>query len=149
MLVLSDLNGTKDNIYPVSPEIRGKMQGLWSWWNHVGAISDEKYKRLIRSAPFTDEEKMGFINRQLTETSQSTKFIADLLKERFPDAEVVYVKAGLVSDFRHEFDLPKSRSYNDLHNAADAFFECGCRKCFMICGFQKSGSGLMKNIALR
>lgn len=121
VLVLSDLNGTKDNIYPVSPEIRGKMQGLWSWWNHVGAISDEKYKRLIRSAPFTDEEKMGFINRQLTETSQSTKFIADLLKERFPDAEVVYVKAGLVSDFRHEFDLPKSRSYNDLHNAADAF----------------------------
>lgn len=121
VLVLSDLNGTKDNIYPVSPEIRGKMQGLWSWWNHVGAISDEKYKRLIRSAPFTDEEKMGFINRQLTETSQSTKFIADLLKERFTDAEVVYVKAGLVSDFRHEFDLPKSRSYNDLHNAADAF----------------------------
>ena len=121
VLVLSDLNGTKDNIYPVSPEIRGKMQGLWSWWNHVGAISDEKYRRLIRSAPFTDEEKMGFINRQLTETSQSTKFIADLLKERFPNAEVVYVKAGLVSDFRHEFDLPKSRSYNDLHNAADAF----------------------------
>ena len=36
VLVLSDLNGTKDNIYPVSPEIRGKMQGLWSWWNHVG-----------------------------------------------------------------------------------------------------------------
>lgn len=59
VLVLSDLNGTKDNIYPVSPEIRGKMQGLWSWWNHVGAISDEKYKRLIRSAPFTDEEKNG------------------------------------------------------------------------------------------
>lgn len=28
VLVLSDLNGTKDNIYPVSPEIRGKMQGL-------------------------------------------------------------------------------------------------------------------------
>lgn len=110
-----------DQLMAVSPEIRGKMQGLWSWWNHVGAISDEKYKRLIRSAPFTDEEKMGFINRQLTETSQSTKFIADLLKERFPDAEVVYVKAGLVSDFRHEFDLPKSRSYNDLHNAADAF----------------------------
>lgn len=121
VLVLSDLNGTKDNIYPVSPEIRRKMQGLWSWWNHIGAISDEKYNRLIRSAPFTDEEKMGFINRQLTETSQSTKVIADLLKERFPDAEIVYVKAGLVSDFRHEFDLPKSRSYNDLHNAADAF----------------------------
>lgn len=28
VLVLSDLNGTKDNIYPVSPEIRGKCRGF-------------------------------------------------------------------------------------------------------------------------
>lgn len=90
-------------------------------WHHIGVISDEKYKRLIRSTPFTDDEKYGFINRQLTETSQSTKLIAGLLKERFQNIDIVYVKAGLVSDFRHEFDLPKSRTYNDLHHAVDAY----------------------------
>ena len=121
VLVLSKINGTKGNVYPVSPEIRNRMQGQWNWWHHIGVISDEKYKRLIRSTPFTDDEKYGFINRQLTETSQSTKLIAGLLKERFPNIDIVYVKAGLVSDFRHEFDLPKSRTYNDLHHAVDAY----------------------------
>ncbi len=121
VLVLSKINGTKDNVYPISPEIRNRMQGQWNWWHHIGVISDEKYKRLIRSTPFTDDEKYGFINRQLTETSQSTKLIAGLLKERFPNIDIVYVKAGLVSDFRHEFDLPKSRTYNDLHHAVDAY----------------------------
>ena len=33
------------------------MQGQWNWWHHIGVISDEKYKRLIRSTPFTDDEK--------------------------------------------------------------------------------------------
>ena len=121
VLVLSKINGTKGNVYPISPEIRNRMQGQWNWWHHIGVISDEKYKRLIRSTPFTDDEKYGFINRQLTETSQSTKLIAGLLKERFQNIEIVYVKAGLVSDFRHEFDLPKSRTYNDLHHAVDAY----------------------------
>ncbi len=64
----------------------------------------KKYKRLIRSTPFTEDEKYGFINRQLTETSQSTKVVAELLKERFPQTIIVYSKAGLVSEFRHEFD---------------------------------------------
>ena len=57
----------------------------------------------------------------MTETSQSTKVVAELLKEKYPEAEIVYSKAGLVSDFRHEFDLYKSRNYNDLHHADDAY----------------------------
>lgn len=57
----------------------------------------------------------------MTETSQSTKVVAELLKERFPQTIIVYSKAGLVSEFRHEFDLYKSRTYNDLHHAVDAY----------------------------
>lgn len=64
---------------------------------------------------------MGFINRQLVETRQSTKVISNLLKERFPETEIVYVKAGLVSEYRQEFDLVKCRSVNDLHHAKDAY----------------------------
>ena len=47
--------------------------------------------------------------------------VATLLKEIYPETEIVYVKAGLVSDFRHEFDLLKSRQVNDLHHAKDAY----------------------------
>lgn len=121
VLVKSEINGEKGDVYPLQSNIRQKMQGQWRWWNKVGTLSDEKYKRLIRSTPFTESEKYEFISRQLTETSQSTKVIATLLKEKFADAEIVYTKAGLTSDFRHEFQLPKSRVYNDLHHAVDAY----------------------------
>jgi CRISPR-associated endonuclease Csn1 len=84
-------------------------------------ISEEKYKRLVRNTTFTDEEKTGFINRQLVETRQSTKALATILKMKYPEAEIVYSKAGLVSDFRHEFGMLKSRSVNDLHHAKDAY----------------------------
>lgn len=47
--------------------------------------------------------------------------MATLLKERFPDIEIVYCKARLASEFRQEFDLLKSRSFNDLHHAVDAY----------------------------
>ena len=121
VLVLSKINGEKTNSYPIKADIRNKMHGYWEHWHKIGTLSDEKYKRLIRSTPFSDDEKYGFINRQLTETSQSTKVVSELLQEKYPDAEIVYTKAGLVFDFRHEFELPKSRIYNDLHHAVDAY----------------------------
>lgn len=121
VLVLCKENEDKSDIYPIHDNIRRQMAGIWKHWKEIGAIGDEKFKRLTRGTPFTDEERYGFINRQMTETSQSTKAVATLLKERFPDAEIVYSKAGLTSDFRHEFGLTKSRGYNDLHHAVDAY----------------------------
>lgn len=121
VLVLSKENGKKGDVYPISSDVRDKMSGFWHMLKDKNLISQEKYNRLVRSTAFTDDEKQGFINRQLTETSQATKAIAVILKERFPDAEIVYCKARLVTDFRNEFDLYKSRSYNDLHHAVDAY----------------------------
>lgn len=121
ILVDSKANGEKSDSYPIDAAIQEKMRGTWRYLNQVGLISDEKYKRLTRTTHFTEEEKFEFVNRQLVETRQSTKVIASLLKELYPDTEVVYVKAGLVSDFRHQFDLLKSRAVNDLHHAKDAY----------------------------
>ena len=121
ILVDSKANGEKSDSYPIDAAIQDKMRGYWVYLNKIGLISDEKYKRLTRSTHFTDEEKFEFINRQLVETRQSTKVVATLLGEIYPKTEVIYVKAGLVSDFRHQFDLVKSRSVNDLHHAKDAY----------------------------
>ena len=120
-MVDSKANGEKSDNYPIDADIQEKMRGYWAYLNKVGLISDEKYKRLTRTTRFTDEEKFEFINRQLVETRQSTKAVATLLQELYPDTEIVYVKAGLVSDFRHQFDLVKSRAVNDLHHAKDAY----------------------------
>ena len=121
VLVNSKVNGDKKDTYPIDSAIRRKMSELWKYWKEVGLITEEKFKRLTRATPFTEEEKYGFINRQLVETRQSTKAVASLLGERYAESEIVYVKAGLVSDFRHEFGLLKSRTVNDLHHAKDAF----------------------------
>ena len=121
VLVLSSINGDKGDRYPLNSKIRQKMQGFWDHLKNIGLIGEEKYKRLTRGTAFTDEEKYGFINRQLTETTQSTKAVAELLKEKYSGTEIVYVKAKLTSEFRQEFDLYKSRSFNDLHHAVDAY----------------------------
>ena len=125
VLVLSKLNGEKSDEYPIKAEIRGKMSGWWKYLKDKELISVEKYKRLTRSTRFSNDEKFGFINRQLTETSQSTKAVAVLLGEKY-DSEIVYCKAKLTSEFRQEFNLLKSRIFNDLHHAKDAYLNIVC-----------------------
>lgn len=121
VLVKSSLNREKTNAYPISENIRTKMKPFWSTLHDKKLISDKKYERLTRNYPLTDEELSSFVARQLVETRQSTKALATILQERYEDTKIVYSKAGNVSDFRQEFDLPKFRDVNDLHHAKDAY----------------------------
>lgn len=89
-----------------------------------GLISKKKYERLTRANELSDSELSDFIARQIVETSQSTKAVASLFKELYPDTEIVYVKASLVSEFRDEsrgFGFLKCREVNDFHHAKDAY----------------------------
>lgn len=121
VLCLSSANGKKSDRYPIDADIRERMRPWWDMLLKNGLIEKEKHFRLIRVSGFTEDELHRFINRQLVETRQSTKAVTQLLKERYPEAEIVYVKAGLVSRFRHEFGMVKSRAVNDLHHAKDAY----------------------------
>jgi CRISPR-associated endonuclease Csn1 len=121
VLVLSEENGKKGDKYPIDKNVQKKMAGWWKLLLENELITEEKYKRLTRITPFDENEEWGFINRQLVETRQSTKALALLLKERYCESEIVYVKAGMVSEFRQEFDMLKCRSVNDYHHAKDAY----------------------------
>lgn len=137
VLVHSTENGKKSDDYPVPEEFQEKpeVKKLWNLLKQKGLMSAEKYYRLTRKTPFTEDEKRGFINRQLVEVRQSTKVVKDLLEQNYPKSEIVCVKAGLVSGFRNGFKykenendtenkvfkLPKSRLLNDLHHAKDAY----------------------------
>lgn len=122
VLVLSEENGAKGDKYPISAEIRQKRGEMWRVYHEKGLISDEKYRRLTRERAFSNAEKMEFINRQLVETRQSTKALTRIFQYIFPETEIVFVKAGLVSDFRNEvLKCAKSRIVNDLHHAKDAY----------------------------
>ncbi len=127
VLVCKDCNGRKTDFYPLNkvPNYGSKWQQqqmpFWKWLRDINAITGEKFNRLIRTRELSIEEKEDFINRQLVETRQSTKLITSIFGDLFPNTEIVYVKAGLVSEFRHEYDIVKVRSINDLHHAKDAY----------------------------
>lgn len=122
-LVLTDkiINNTKDNEV-LSPVIRKKMKPFWGILRKTGLISEKKYSRLVRNEETFDSELPEFIARQLVETRQSTKIVADLLQKIYPNTQVIYVKSRLVSNFRHDdLKMLKSRRVNDYHHAKDAY----------------------------
>lgn len=123
VLVKKTTNAKKDNEYPLSSQIREKMTLHWKALLDKGLINKKKYERLVRNYPLSDEELSQFISRQLVETRQSTKAVANILEQLYPrpDTEIVYVKAALASEFRHQYDMLKCREVNDLHHAKDAY----------------------------
>lgn len=123
VLVKNVLNRDKTNIYPISEDIRSNMTSTWTYMKKAGLISQKKYDRLIRNYPLTEKELSDFVARQLVETQQSTKALAQLLDNAYAAAgtRIVYSKASNVSDFRHQFDMLKCRDVNDLHHAKDAY----------------------------
>ena len=122
VLVKKAKNARKSDVYPLTPEIQSRCIGLWKDLQKKNLISKEKYDRLVRTTEFTLDERVGFVQRQLVETGQGTKAITQILKEALPESSnVVFSKAGVVSQFRHDFEIPKCRSINDFHHAQDAY----------------------------
>ena len=128
VLVKTKYNAIKGDQYPVLEDWRNDQYSFWHSLHEKKLISDKKFERLKRSTRFTEEELASFINRQLVETRQSTKAVAEILKEKFntEGTEIVFVKAGLASEFRNTYKYApyfalKCREVNDFHHARDAY----------------------------
>ena len=121
VLVNKTFNAKKSNEM-LSGDIQKKRTPFWKELLEAGFISKKKYDRLTRKGDFTDDELAGFINRQLVETRQASKAVADLLDRIYEETKIVYVKASLASDFRKSpLKVLKSRLVNDYHHAKDAY----------------------------
>ena len=121
VLVNKTENAKKSNGL-LSLEVQKKQREFWKELLEGGFISKKKYDRLTRNSDFSKEELAGFISRQLVETRQSSKAVAELLKRIYPDSQIVYVKASLASQFRkNNLHMLKSRRVNDYHHAKDAY----------------------------
>ena len=121
VLVEKNFNAHKSDTFPIESGIRKNMEFMWRSLREGGFITQEKYNRLTRRDEFTDDERANFISRQIVETRQGTKAITNLFEQTFPSTEIIYVKAGNVSDFRHKFNFVKCRNVNDFHHAQDAY----------------------------
>ena len=122
-LVLRDENQRKTDELLIDESVRRKMSGQWRMLHDAGLIGDKKFNNLLRS--HIDEKAMkGFVARQLVETSQMVKLIQSLLQARYPEANIVPVKASLSHDLREREGLVKCREANDFHHAHDAYLAC-------------------------
>lgn len=138
VLVKSLLNRQKGDDYPLPESFQKNGHLLWKQLRQQDFMNQEKFSRLTRKTSLSDEELAGFISRQLVETRQASKVVADILSRLLGDSSrVVYVKARHVNDFRYkEFrstDLSKNPAgealqftkgrgiINDIHHAKDAY----------------------------
>lgn len=93
------------------------------WWKHlvdINLISRKKFYNLTRKV-YKDKDIEGFINRQLVETRQITKHVANILNNYYKDSKVIYLKASLSHNYREKYNLYKFRDINDYHHAHDAY----------------------------
>ncbi|TCT14551.1 CRISPR-associated endonuclease Csn1 [Natranaerovirga pectinivora] len=121
VLVKRVINNEKSDNYPINPAIQAKMKKTWDYLYQKGFISTRKYERLVRKEEFGTNELADFIARQLIETSQSTKAVAEIMQRLYLDSHIIYVKAENVSAFRNDMKFIKVRDINDLHHAKDAY----------------------------
>lgn len=129
VLTKSDFNrNVKGNCYPISCDVVTRCKSFWLSLKKNKFMTEEKYDRLTQKN-LTSEEKIGFINRQLVETRQSTKLVKELIEYSIPNVKTICVRSSLISEFRRDNRLYnngnngfwKSRLVNDYHHAKDAY----------------------------
>lgn len=96
----------------------------WKQLLKQGLISVRKFRNLTTKIDSISKyAKNGFVHRQLVETSQVIKLVANILNNKYQnsDTNIIEVKAYMNTQLRETFDLFKSRELNDYHHALDAY----------------------------
>ena len=136
--------GKSDNV--PSLEVVQKRKAFWQQLLDSKLISERKFNNLTKAERERDGlnelDKVGFIKRQLVETRQITKHVAQILDARFNkevtekdkknrNVKIITLKSNLVSNFRKEFRLYKVREINDYHHAHDAYLNAVVAKAIL------------------
>ena len=139
-----DNRGKSDNV--PSLEVVEKMKAFWQQLLDSKLISERKFNNLTKAererGRLNELDKVGFIKRQLVETRQITKHVAQILDTRFNkevtekdkknrNVKIITLKSNLVSNFRKEFGLYKVREINDYHHAHDAYLNAVVAKAIL------------------
>ena len=137
-----DNRGKSDNVPSI--EVVQKRKAFWQQLLDSKLISERKFNNLTKAerGGLDERDKVGFIKRQLVETRQITKHVAQLLDARFNTevneenqkirtVKIITLKSNLVSNFRKEFGLYKLREINDYHHAHDAYLNAVVAKAIL------------------
>ena len=139
---LKDNRGKSDNVPSI--EVLQKRKAFWQQLLDSKLISERKFNNLTKAerGGLDERDKVGFIKRQLVETRQITKHVAQILDARYNTevngkdkknrtVKIITLKSNLVSNFRKEFRLYKIREINDYHHAHDAYLNAVVAKAIL------------------
>ncbi len=119
-LVYREYNQAKRDSFVLPKEYRTQNIGWWNKLKEKGLLTAKKFYSLTRNE-YKDEDIQGFINRQIVETRQISKHVANILNNMYQDSNVIYLKASFSHNYRDAFELYKFRDINDFHHAHDAY----------------------------
>lgn len=130
VLVKQELNRSKSDQYPIPQSIlfKGNYKQAYKYYEllyKAKLIGNKKFCNLTRLGELSEEELSSFVNRQLVSTNQAVKGLIGAIKY-FKETDtfkpkIIFSKGEIVSDFRKEFDIVKSRNVNNFHHAHDAY----------------------------
>ncbi|MFT9372272.1 type II CRISPR RNA-guided endonuclease Cas9 [Liquorilactobacillus hordei] len=114
-------NGKSDSV-PVK-KYGYKMRKYWQILLDQDLISKRKFNNLITDPDAINKfTAKGFIKRQLVETSQVIRLVAEFLHDKYQSGtEIIEIRAKMNSQLRKDFGLLKNRNVNDYHHAFDAY----------------------------
>lgn len=123
VLVDRSVNREKSNDYPLDPNIQEKQQAFWQDLLKKGLMTKEKYSRLTRTQPLTDEELTSYINKHFFDTRTGSKTMNRMITKaaHCDGTRVVFTKSSLIDEFRHFYGIYCSNILNDGYFAQDAY----------------------------
>jgi len=112
VLVLRTENQNKGGDVPAKG-IVWKMRDFWETLAKNGQVSPKKLANLTKGS-LSEKDKDGFINRQLVETRQITKHVANILASHFKEDEVEILtpKSSLTNQFREGVVYVPAKEFN-------------------------------------
>ena len=119
-LVLREENQAKGANYTIPKKYIDLNKKWWEHLKKIKLISAKKFYNLTRKE-YKQEDIDGFINRQLVETRQITKHVANILDNIYKTTKIIYLNADLPHNYREKFELYKFRIINNYHHAHDAY----------------------------
>ena len=122
VLTRKDINNKEKSDKTAADLYATKMGNFWRKLYEQGLITKQKYNNLLtRTDSINKYVKQGFIKRQLVETSQVVKLVANILQDKYANTKIIEIRAKLNSDLRKEYELIKNREVNDYHHAIDGY----------------------------
>lgn len=121
LVIKAENQRKKDNLL-LADEIINKQMEWWQSLLNSNLITQTKYYRLTKRKMFeTNEDREKFVQRQLVETRQITKYVTNLLLSKYSNTNIFAIRGELTHQFREKYHFYKNRNVNNYHHAQDAY----------------------------